>query len=286
MKNACIPLHLILYVISTAAAQPHGWPCDYGFRPGNAWFYTSIGDPTVWSVWALRDSMGVDGAYWIYVETPRFMSGHWYRIDSSCTFDSYLDPSINRFRRVFKAAADTGDPWLVETSEHGAPEYALVSALSYSNGHSVKEVLSYLVDDRGNMHVPNMVEWTESVGITRMQAHVSDHYELVGRTNDGMHYGHTSGINYQRINGALHADIHPIPATSSVLLTITGGNGTNGSIAIHDLFGRLIQRQPIERPTDDVFTTPLYVSALQPGAYVASVEIAGTRYATPLIVVR
>jgi len=285
MRHAGTSLVLtFLAIITTAWSQPHGWPCDYGFRPGNAWFYSSIGDPHIWSFTALHDSIGGDGAYWIYLESPKGTTGYWYRIDSACTFDLYYHPSDTQFQRVFKAAADLGDSWLVDTNEFGSSEYARIVAVRGSKGHRSTEVLHYWLDERGGVAEPGSRIWSEGIGITDMEGLISGMDELAGRVIDGVHYGRTSDVDEVLLEEGKHVAVHPLPAAGSATLMIAAGSAQSSTIMIHDMLGRPLHRNHSMTLTAGVNMIPLDLAGLAPGTYLITAQLGKELLVAPLIV--
>lgn len=183
--------------LGIARAQPPGWPCDYGFRPGNTWFYNSdqFGNK-IYSLTVVRDSIGADGAYWVYVAASALTSGHWYRIDSACTFDAYDHPPTGTFRREFMMAADLGDSWLVDSAGLSSGSFArIVSTGRYGTSFKTKKVLYYQVDDNGDIWENHSDEWAEGIGIINRFIHAGYADRLIGRIIDGVAYGYRSSVS-------------------------------------------------------------------------------------------
>lgn len=141
----------LLAAITAAQAQPHGWPCDYGYRPGNTWFYrsTSFGGD-IYSERIVRDSIGDNGEYWVYFESPALHFNCWYRIDSSCIFDLFYNPKWSQYQHWFVATADSGDWWVVDTVSTQTPLHARVDNVYYPIvfGKSVtsKDIVLAIID--------------------------------------------------------------------------------------------------------------------------------------------
>jgi len=293
MKSMVYFLRGILFIVigctaaSIVRAQPRGWPCDYGYRPGNAWFYRSaLFNGQVYCQSVLRDSIGADGAYWVFVKD--YMPGYWYRIDSTCGFDRFFDPPDERVQRWLASRADSGDTWLVDTIGRYAPLHARVDAFNHRNifGKAVtsKNIVYYKIEVGEIWH--RSEEWVEGFGMIESWEIVQGHDELIGAIIDGVHYGNTSGVDDRTVESADRVGVYPCPASSTAMLSIATGSEHIAMVGIHDLLGRFIRKEQVRPSTDNITITPLDVSDLAPGRYLVSVVIGDSRYTTVLVVAR
>lgn len=181
---------LLIFGASMAEAQPKGWPCDYGYRPGNTWFYRSLGPPyQTYTVRVLRDSIGGDGKYWAYA------GGLWYQIDSTCTFNLFLNPQDLQYQHRFIAAADSGDRWVMD-SVGGQPSYrafvyATYDQYVFGKKSHISEV-RYYFENPDNWFGGDT--WASGVGIIARRSNPGVYDVLIGAIIDGKHYGTTSGV--------------------------------------------------------------------------------------------
>ncbi|MBS1913864.1 MAG: T9SS type A sorting domain-containing protein [Bacteroidetes bacterium] len=275
---------------STATAQPHGWPCDYGLRPGNTWFYASTSFKNGYSETVVRDSMAADGHYWVNVASPSFGENDWYRIDSNCTIDFYHAPTDRQFKQWFVASADSGDWWVVDTVTLDVPTYAQINAIYHPGifGRTVrsKEVVYYSGGAVGKDWFFSE-EWAEGIGVIRRRSHPNGYDELVGAIIDGVAYGNTSGITEPLVTGeGLRIAIHPLPASDHTTLEILARAGGHARIELHDMLGRLLRHQEVNELTDGANAVPIDLSGLAAGRYLIAVDLNGVRATASLVVVR
>lgn len=280
-----IPVLLAALMLGSgnAHAQPKGWPCDYGYRPGNTWFYRSVLFPDeTFTVSVVRDSMGMDGKYWVYIA-----GGYWYRIDSSCTFDSFLDPRDLPYSRKFIAAADSGDRWVVD-SNAGEPSrrailYDTYDQYVFGKKSRISEV-RYYFDKPDNWFGGNT--WAEGFGVIAIRSNPTGYYVLIGTIIDGRHYGTTSGFDYEPVVETGRMTLWPMPTSDAATLRFHNNGARTATLTIHDLLGRTVRHLQLNDLPDAITTLPLNLSALPAGAYIVTVEANRAVQRTPLVIAR
>jgi hypothetical protein len=288
LSSLIITATIGLITAGVATGQPHGWPCDYGFRPGNTWFYQSASfDNRIYSLTVVRDSVGTDGAYWAYVADAVSLPGHWYRIDSACTFDAYNDPPAKTFRREFVAMADLGDSWLVDSAGFGVASYArIVSIGRYGKSISTRKVLYYQVDEGGGVRESHSNEWAEGVGIITKSMYAGYEDRLVGRIIDGTAYGYSSSVADAERNAGPCVTVRPVPAIEQATLSIATGRACNATLWVHDMSGRVIHTKILAALNDGTNSVSLDLANFAPGTYLVVLDISGIHYTIPLVVAR
>jgi hypothetical protein len=275
--------------VVVATAQPHGWSCDYGYRPGNTWFYRSSAlDDRVYQLTVRRDSIDADGAYWADV-TWSWEPANWFRIDSSCAVDRFTDPSDNRFRHWLSSQADQGSKWTVESSSTKGQLNARVDTIYQRSifGRLVEvRTIVYTYSAYGTESWYLTEEWAEGFGVVSSWGGVSIHDELVGAVIDGVAYGNVSGVADGFSSDSKRFMIYPLPASGKATLMLTAHVARPVVIAIHDMLGRLVHCERLDALHDGVNTIPLDVTGLAPGSYFVAVALDGARFVTPLVVAR
>lgn len=278
-------LALAVFTIGAVAAhaQPKGWPCDYGYRPGNTWFYRSLGPPYLtYAVTASRDSVGSNGEYWVYA------GGYWYRIDSACHFDVYVGAVDLEFQHAFIASADSGDRWVMD-SVGGEPSrraiiYDTYDQYVFGKKSRISEV-RYYFDNPDNW--PGGDTWASGFGIIAIRRNPGGYDVLIGAIIDGKHYGTTSGLDESPADvGATSIAVYPVPTSSGATVRFTAHGERAASFTVHDMLGRVVQRTDLNELNDGLNTVPLDLNGLPPGAYMVTVEANGAACRAPLVIAR
>ncbi|MBS1913863.1 MAG: hypothetical protein JST22_17880 [Bacteroidetes bacterium] len=280
----------------TATAQPHGWPCDYGLRLNNVWFYRSLNDSNrIHTETAVREFLDSTGHYWIVIASSEGQA-HWLRIDSNCIMDRFGLPMDTTFERWFIGNAAVGTHWTVDSVAGQLPVHARINRINNRTlfGHTVrsKEVTYYPGDIEDAWYQSE--EYAPGFGVIRRwqqgnnRQELSGYEELIGAIIDGVGYGYNTdlGITSSHTDRPNHVVVHPLPASAQATLEINARAGDDAAIELHDMLGGLARRERHDELADGVNSIPLDLSHVQPGSYIVVVDVGGRRCTIPMVIVR